>query len=64
MLNYFDPTSTMTLREAIQELRAVEERKSDISVKISTSNMEQQFSMRHFANAYGQIQTGYNSNAS
>jgi ubiquinone biosynthesis protein Coq4 len=36
MLKYFDPTSTMTLREAIQELRAVEEQKSDISIKMST----------------------------
>jgi hypothetical protein len=40
MLKYFDPASTMTLREAIQELRAVEERKSDISAKMSTEMMQ------------------------
>lgn len=36
MLKYFDPTSTMTLREAIQELRVAEGRSSDISIKMST----------------------------
>lgn len=40
MVKYFDPTSTMTLHDAIQELRAVEERKSDISVKMSTEMMQ------------------------
>lgn len=36
MLKYFDPTSAMTLREAIQELRVTEERSSDISIKMSS----------------------------
>ncbi|MGB5961394.1 MAG: hypothetical protein WBG73_12090 [Coleofasciculaceae cyanobacterium] len=41
MLKYFDPASPMTLREAIQELRAAEEQKSDISaVQISTEMMQ------------------------
>lgn len=40
MLKYFDPASTMTLGEAIQELRVVEERKSDISTKMSNAMMQ------------------------
>ncbi|MEA5507399.1 hypothetical protein VB735_30770 [Halotia wernerae UHCC 0503] len=40
MLKYFDPTSTMTLHEAIQELRAVEEQKRDVSVKMSSGMMQ------------------------
>jgi hypothetical protein len=42
MLKYFEPTSTMTLREAMQELRAVEEQKSDVSIRMS-SNISQTF---------------------
>lgn len=40
MLKCFDPTSTMTLREAIQELRTLEEQKGDISAKLTTEMMQ------------------------
>jgi hypothetical protein len=36
MFNYFDPTSSMTLRDAIQELRAVEKQKNDVFARMST----------------------------